>query len=47
MDKILGLDNYGLKSVLLVTLGYAAANDHNATRPKSRLPLDKIIWEMK
>ena len=47
MDKILGLDNYGLKSVLLVTLGYDAADDHNATRPKSRLPLDKIIWEMK
>ncbi len=47
MDKILGLDNYGLKSILIVTLGYDAADDHNAARPKSRLPLDKVVWEMK
>lgn len=47
LDKLLGLDNYGLRSVLVVTLGYDAEDDHNATRPKSRLPLEKVIWDMK
>ena len=33
MDKLLNLDNYGVHSVLVVTLGYDAEDDHNRTRP--------------
>ncbi len=47
MDKLLGLNNYGLRSVLLVTLGYDAADDANRTRPKSRLPLDFLFHDIK
>ena len=31
MDKLLNLDNYGVHSVLVVTLGYDAEDDHNRT----------------
>ena len=46
MDEILGLQQEGLKSVLVVSLGYRAANDSNATRPKSRLPEEQIFTRL-
>lgn len=46
MDEILGLQQQGLKSVLVVSLGYRAANDSNATRPKSRLPEEQIFTRL-
>ena len=46
MDKVLNLDLYGATSVLLVTLGYDAKDDHNRTRPKSRLPEDKLFYNL-
>ena len=46
MDKLLNLDNYGVHSVLVVTLGYDAEDDHNRTRPKSRLEQSKIFFDL-
>lgn len=46
MDKLLNLDNYGAHSVLVVTLGYDAEDDHNRTRPKSRLKQSKIFFDL-
>ena len=46
MDKLLNLDNYGMHSVLVVTLGYDAEDDHNRTRPKSRLEQSKIFFDL-
>lgn len=46
MDKLLNLDNFGAHSVLVVTLGYDAEDDHNRTRPKSRLPLSEIMFDL-
>lgn len=46
MDKVLNLDMYGARSVLLVTLGYDAEDDHNRTRPKSRLPQKDIFYDL-
>jgi len=43
MDKLLGLDQHGLKSVLVVSFGYRSTEDRNAAAPKSRLPLDAVI----
>lgn len=43
MDEILGLPAQGLTSVVVVTLGYRAANDSNASRPKSRLPKEQLF----
>ncbi|PIT10491.1 NAD(P)H nitroreductase [Snodgrassella alvi] len=43
MDDILELKQQGLKSILVVSLGYRAANDSNASRPKSRLPKEQIF----
>lgn len=47
LDQILGLEAKGLKSEVLITLGYRAANDGNATRPKSRLNENELFtfWE--
>ena len=42
-DQVLGLTERGLNSVVLLALGYRAAEDANAKIPKSRLSLDKII----
>lgn len=46
-DRILGLKERGLKSEVLITLGYRAADDSNAKRPKSRLEINEIVsyWE--
>lgn len=46
LDKLLNLDNYGVHSVLVVTLGYDAEDDHNRTRPKSRLEQSKIFFDL-
>lgn len=43
MDEILGLSEKGLRTVVAVSLGYRSASDANATRPKSRLPLDEVV----
>ncbi len=47
MDKLLQLRNYGLHTVLLVTLGYDAKDDNNRTRPKSRFATEDLFSEMK
>ncbi|WP_239325637.1 oxygen-insensitive NAD(P)H nitroreductase [Snodgrassella gandavensis] len=46
MDDILELKQQGLKSILVVSLGYRAANDSNASRPKSRLPIEQIFTQI-
>jgi nitroreductase/dihydropteridine reductase len=43
MDEILGLKDTNLATVLCVSLGYRSANDGNATRPKSRMPLSEVL----
>lgn len=47
LDQILGLTAKGLKSEVLVTIGFRAENDSNAKRPKSRLNQDELFtfWE--
>ena len=42
MDRILKLDEQGLKTVYCVSLGYGDPSDANAVRPKSRLPLQEV-----
>ena len=43
LDKELGLAEKGLKSVVLVALGYRSAEDFNAKLPKSRLAAEHVI----
>ena len=43
LDEILGLREKGLRTIAAVSLGYRAADDSNASRPKSRWPLDKVL----
>lgn len=43
LDEILGLKQQGLSSVVVVSLGYHAADDFNSKLPKSRLPEEKIF----
>lgn len=43
LDEELGLAEKGLKSVVLVALGYRSAEDFNAKLPKSRLPTEAIV----
>ena len=45
LDSILGLPEKGLRSVLIVSLGYRK-NDANATRPKSRFPLQSLVTRL-
>ncbi|MCI6938515.1 MAG: oxygen-insensitive NAD(P)H nitroreductase [Succinatimonas hippei] len=42
-DEILNLKEKNLRSVAIVTLGYRASDDSNASRPKSRLELEDIV----
>ncbi|MGN0902898.1 MAG: nitroreductase family protein [Succinivibrio sp.] len=42
-DEILNLKEKGMRSVAIVTLGYRAADDSNAKRPKSRLSSDLVF----
>lgn len=46
IDATLGLPDQGLRSVVLVALGYHAADDFNAKLPKSRLPEAAIFTEL-
>ena len=46
LDEELNLAEKGLKSVVLVALGYRSDADFNAKLPKSRLPLDTVISEL-
>ena len=43
LDKVLGLREQGLSSVVLVALGYRSEEDFNAELPKSRLPADELF----
>ena len=43
VDEILGLREKGLRTVCAASLGYRAANDGNASRPKSRLAMKDIL----
>ena len=43
MDEILGLKEKGLRTIAAVSLGYRVPNDSNASRPKSRWPLEKVV----
>lgn len=43
MDELLGLEEKGLTSVVVVSLGYRSKEDFNATLPKSRLPQEEIF----
>jgi nitroreductase/dihydropteridine reductase len=43
LDEALGLADKGLRSVVVVALGYRSDKDFNAKLPKSRLPVDKVI----
>lgn len=47
LDDILGLRPRGLRSVVAVSLGYRAADDSNATRPKSRLSKEDLFEEFR
>lgn len=46
MDRELGLGEQGLTSLVIVSLGYRADSDFNATLPKSRLPADQVITRL-
>ncbi len=46
LDEILNLQAKGLRSVAIVTLGYGAPDDGNATRKKSRLPTEAVFSEL-
>ena len=43
MDRVLNLSDAGLQPLVVVTLGYHAAGDFNASLPKSRLPQADIM----
>lgn len=43
LDRILGLREKGLRSVVALSLGKRAANDSNASRPKSRLTAEEVV----
>jgi nitroreductase / dihydropteridine reductase len=46
LDQALGLEEKGLRSVVLLALGYRSAQDFNASLPKSRLSADVVISEI-
>lgn len=46
IDEILGLRAKGLRSCFAVSLGYRAADDSNASRPKSRWSAERIFHEI-
>lgn len=46
VDEILGLREKGMHAQYAVALGYGAADDHNAARPKSRWALAKVRPDM-
>lgn len=46
LDSEFGLAGQGLRSLVLVAVGYRAEDDFNAALPKSRLPENEIITEI-
>jgi len=46
LDQVLGLEDKGLTSVVLVALGTRSDEDFNAALPKSRLPEDVVFSEI-
>lgn len=46
LDEILELRSKGLRSCFAVSFGYRAADDSNASRPKSRWPRKRIFHEI-
>lgn len=46
MDELLNLQEQGLKSIFVMTLGYHNQDDFNAQLPKSRLPKEQIFTFM-
>ena len=46
LDDELGLRERGLTSVVIVSLGYHAAGDFNATLPKSRLASEAVFTDI-
>lgn len=46
VDEILGLREKGMHAQYAVALGYGAADDHNAARPKSRWPAQRIFHKL-
>lgn len=46
LDAEFGLREKGFRSLVVVSLGYRAADDFNANLPKSRLPAAEIITEI-
>lgn len=45
LDAALDLEAQGLRSVVMVALGYGSAQDFNANLPKSRLPMASVVTE--
>lgn len=43
LDAALGLESQGLRSVVMVALGYRSGEDFNAALPKSRLPESAVV----
>jgi nitroreductase/dihydropteridine reductase len=46
LDETLDLPEQGLKSVVLVALGYRSEDDFNAELPKSRLPANELFTSL-
>lgn len=46
LDDALGLREKGLRSVVMVALGYSGADDFNARLPKSRLSAESVFTEL-
>ena len=46
VDEALGLKTKGLRSRVMVALGYRSEDDFNARLPKSRLPESAVISEI-
>lgn len=47
IDEELNLREKGLKTSVIVTVGYSSEDDFNAKLPKSRLPEEKIFTELR
>lgn len=47
LDRILGLESKGQRTILGIALGYRASDDRNASRPKSRWDADQVIHYVK
>lgn len=46
LDRELGLADRGLRSLVMVSLGYRSDSDFNAALPKSRLPAERVFTHL-